>query len=251
MPPADSGHPNTTVLSENLAAVRRRIERACARVGRSPDDVRLVAVTKSVDVAAARALVALGCRDLGENRVPSLVEKAATLRDAAPSDTSPSDAAPIWHMIGHLQRNKLRRCLDHAAMIHAGDRLRLLQAIDTEVQRRGSAPLPVLLQVNVSGEASKGGFSAEELPAAAAAAAKLPGVRIEGLMTMAPAGDDPESARPIFARLRTMRDELASSGYLEGAQLSMGMSADFDVAVEEGATMVRVGRILFAEEGKR
>mgnify|MGYP002623327614 CR=1 FL=1 len=218
----------------SVAAVRRRIASAAARAGRDAAEVRLVAVTKYVGPDVIAALAAAGVPDVGENRTGPLLEKRAAL-----------GAALTWHMIGHLQRNKVRRALPAVDVLHAGDSLRLLRALDDEVERAGRAPLPVLVQVNAGGEASKGGFAPDATAAAVAEARSLRHLRLRGLMTMAPEVDDPEDVRPVFRILRELRDELASRGYLDGRELSMGMSGDFEIAVEEGATMVRIGRVLY------
>lgn len=222
-------------LAENVRRARRRVQAACARSGRAPEDVRLVAVTKYVGAEVVAALARAGVRDVGENRVGPLLEKHAAVGDAV-----------TWHMIGHLQRNKARRVLPAVDWLHAGDGLRLLRLLDAEIERAGREPLPVLIQVNVSGEGSKGGFTPDELRAAWAEIRALRHLSPRGLMTMAPFVDDPEQVRPVFRTLREMRDEACTRGYLEGRELSMGMSGDFEIAIEEGATMIRIGRILYA-----
>jgi len=222
-------------LIANIATVRARIAAACAEADRPADEVRLVAVTKYVDAQVVARLAAAGVKDVGENRVPALLAKRASVGDAV-----------RWHMIGHLQRNKVRRVLPAIDWLHAGDGLRLLQVLDTEIARAERDPLPVLLQINVSGEGTKGGFAPAELEASWEEIRTLEHVSVRGLMTMAPFVDDPEQVRPVFRTLREIRDEACARGYLEGRELSMGMSGDFEVAVQEGATMVRIGRILYA-----
>jgi pyridoxal phosphate enzyme (YggS family) len=150
-----------------------------------------------------------------------------------------------WHMIGHLQTNKVRRLLPSMDVLHSVDRDSLVDALGAELARARRPALPVLVQVNVSGEATKGGFAPAALPQALARLRDTPGLRVAGLMTMAPPADDPEEVRPVFRRLRELRDEAVSDGYLGALELSMGMSSDFEVAAEEGATMVRVGSVLF------
>jgi pyridoxal phosphate enzyme (YggS family) len=213
-------------LSERLASVRDRIADACRRAGRSPDSVTLVAVTKTVSVEVAAIALELGAVDLGENRPQELWKKAAAL------------PAARFHLIGHLQRNKLDRTIPLAHLVHSVDSERLLLALDAFGRSRNS-PVPILLEVNCSREASKGGLTPDELLALSDKALSLPGVAVRGLMTMAAFHDDPESCRPAFAELRQLRDRLGL------AELSMGMSNDFEVAVEEGATLVRVGTTLF------
>jgi pyridoxal phosphate enzyme (YggS family) len=225
-------------LRENDERVRGRIDAACRRCGRDPATVHLVAVTKYAELAWVRQLLALGVRILGESRPQQLIERAAEF-----------DADMEWHLIGHLQRNKVRPVLTHAALIHSVDSLRLLQRIDQLAGEMQLRPR-VLLEVNVTGEESKDGFAPLELWDAWRAIAALSNVRIEGLMTMAALVDDPEAARPAFQRLRLIRDELqrlAPGRPLP--ELSMGMSNDFEIAIEEGASYVRIGSLLFEGMG--
>ncbi len=230
----------TTILADRLAAVERRLAAACARAGRHRADVTLVAVTKTVSPEVAAALHGLGVPDLAENRPQELWRKAAAL-----------PATVRWHMIGHLQRNKVERTLPLVCLIHSVDSVRLLQAIDAEAERRG-VPVEVLLEVNASGEASKGGFRPAEVPGLAPALVSLRRVRVRGLMTMAAYEEDPQKTRPTFAGLRALRDRL--QGEVGAAHslshLSMGMTNDFEVAVEEGATLVRPGTVLFEGLGE-
>lgn len=225
-----------TKLQERLAAVRGRIEKACRRVGRDASAVTLVAVTKTVTAEVAALAAELGMLDLAENRPQELWKKAA----AAPQAR--------WHLIGHLQRNKIERTVPLAALIHSVDSERLLDALDAFGRKRG-APVPVLLEVNCSREAAKGGFLPEALPALGDKLVSLAGVSIRGLMTMAAYSDNPESARPAFAELRRLRDDLRTRTGFEMPHLSMGMSGDFEVAIEEGATIVRIGTTLFENLG--
>jgi pyridoxal phosphate enzyme (YggS family) len=221
-----------SVLSDRLAAVRARIAAACRRAGRDPAGVTLVTVTKTVPPAVARVAAELGAADLGENRPQELWRKSAEV------------PAARWHLIGHLQRNKIDRTVPLVTLIHSVDSDRLLAALDAFGRKRGE-PVPVLLEVNCSREAAKGGFSPEEVPALGDRLAGLTGVSVRGLMTMAAYADDPETARPAFAELRRLSDELRTRAGLELPHLSMGMSNDFEVAVEEGATFVRIGTTLF------
>jgi pyridoxal phosphate enzyme (YggS family) len=221
-------------LRENIECVRERIDTACRRGGRDPSTVRLVAVTKYADLAWVRQLPPLGVRILGESRPQQLIERAAELGDDVE-----------WHLIGHLQRNKVRPVLPCTALIHSVDSLRLLQRID-EVAGELQLRPRVLLEVNVTGEPSKDGFAPADLVAAWGTASSLARVQIEGLMTMAAFADDPEAARPAFERLRRLRDELQRlAPDHPRPELSMGMSHDFEVAIEEGATYVRIGSLLF------
>lgn len=220
------------IIAANLAEVRARIEEAARRSGRRGSEVTLVAVTKYVDCEAARALVAAGCTELGENRPQELWRKAEAL-----------GGMPVrWHMIGHLQRNKVRRTLPHVALLHSGDSLRLLEEVDF-VARAAGRRLTTLLEVNISGDANKHGFAPDEMEAVLAHAASLEHLRIRGLMAMAGLEGNREAARADFARLRALRDRLRPNcpPNVVLDDLSMGMSGDYEVAIEEGATLVRVG----------
>lgn len=222
-------------LADNLHRVTEEIAAACARAGRSSSDVTLVAVTKYSELNWVRRLAELGVRDLGESRPQQLVERAEQL---------PSDIR--WHLIGHLQRNKVKLVLPRTALIHSVDSLRLLERI-SEVAVEQSLRPQVLLEVNVSGEASKDGISVADLTVQWDALQAVPNVTIAGLMTMAPLNDDSEAARPVFAALRQLRDTLAARATPNAqlTELSMGMSGDFSVAIEEGATLIRIGSRLF------
>jgi pyridoxal phosphate enzyme (YggS family) len=197
--------------------------------------VTLVAVTKTIDVEVAALLPSLGVRDLGESRPQELWRKAVTL---------PADVR--WHLIGHLQRNKVERTVPLVQLIHAVDSVRLLRALEEEGQRR-QVTIRALLEVNASGESSKQGFAPDAVPSLAADLAGLKRVHVEGLMTMAAYEEEAERCRPTFVLLRTLRDRLqAALGEAHRlGQLSMGMTNDFEVAVEEGATLVRLGTVLF------
>jgi PLP dependent protein len=220
-------------LADNLARVESRLTAACERAGRSRHDVTLIGVTKSVSAEVASALFALGVRDLGEGRPQELWHKAAALPPGV-----------RWHLVGHLQRNKIERTLPLVHRLHSVDSVRLLDALEAAP---GGRPIDVFLEVNCSGESAKQGFAPEEAAGLGEQLRSLTRVRVCGLMTMAAVADDPEAARPAFARLRNlrdrMRDELGGLHPLD--ELSMGMSGDFEVAVEEGATCVRIGTVLF------
>ena len=228
-------NPYTDVLSKNLHRVRERIVSACARAGRSPDEVTLIAVTKYAELDWVRGLIDLGVTDLGESRPQQLVARAEQLPPHV-----------RWHQIGHLQRNKADILLPVAARIHSVDSLRLIEHLAKSATKFGCRPR-LLLEVNVSGEASKDGFNVEELLAAWPLILEHDSLTIDGLMTMAPLEDDPEAARPAFRGLRELRDRLrdASGGRCLLPDLSMGMSGDFEIGIEEGATMIRVGSSLF------
>jgi pyridoxal phosphate enzyme (YggS family) len=222
-------------LSENLHQVTADIALACARVGRAPSEVTLVAVTKYAELEWVRGLVELGVRDLSENRPQQLISRSEQL---------PADVR--WHLIGHLQRNKVKPVLPRTVLIHSVDSLRLLERI-SEVAAELSLRPRVLLEVNVSGEASKDGLSIAELTSQWDDFQAVPHVDLAGLMTMAPLAEDSEAARPVFRSLRQLRDELTAraASTVKLTELSMGMSSDFLVAIEEGATLVRIGSRLF------
>ena len=222
-------------LADNLRQVRNRIAAACLRVGRPVDDVTLIAVTKYAPLEWVRGLIDLGVTDFGESRPQQLIGRAAEL---------PSHVR--WHQIGHLQRNKADSLLPVVERIHSVDSIRLIEQLAKSAQQRGCRPR-LLLEVNVMGEASKDGFAVSDLVAAWPASVEQTGVEIDGLMTMAPLGNTAENARPAFRGLRELRDRLVemSSGRIALPQLSMGMSGDFEVGIEEGATFVRVGSGLF------
>jgi pyridoxal phosphate enzyme (YggS family) len=226
----------TKRLTENLAAVRERIAAAANRSGRSSRDITLVAVTKYVDATIASMLAENGCIDLGESRPQELWQKA--------SACSPRNIR--WHLVGHLQRNKVRRTLPIITLIHSIDSTRLLEEVDREsaaMNRR----TPVLFEVNISGDAAKHGLQPAEMSDALKSAARCRNIEIRGLMAMAGLEGDLQSARDDFRRLRQLRDRLRDEcqEFTALADLSMGMSGDFEVAIEEGATIVRIGSVLF------
>jgi len=216
-------------IEANIREVQRRIDRACERSHRSPGEITLVAITKSVDVSAIRAAFDCGISDFGENRVQEAEGKIVQLADLKPDVT--------WHMVGHLQSNKAKAAVELFDIIHSVDSIKLAEILSRRVEKT----LPVLLEVNVSGEATKGGFSVAEIAAVAKGIRQLPNLKMMGLMTVAPFVADPENVRPVFRKLRELRDSLG----LE--HLSMSMTDDFEVAIEEGATMIRIGRAIFGE----
>jgi pyridoxal phosphate enzyme (YggS family) len=224
--------PIQELLQQRIAEVRRRIEEATRRSGRSAGEVTIVAVTKTVTTAIAACLPELGLIDLGENRPQELWKKATAIPHAR------------WHLIGHLQRNKIERTVPRVTLIHSVDSSRLLSALD-EYGRR-THPVPVLLQFNCSRESSKQGFPPEEADSLADLLPHYSGVNILGLMTLAAWESNPQDTRPVFAELRQLRERLRQRTGLPLPHLSMGMSNDFEVAVEEGATLVRLGSVLFA-----
>ncbi len=226
-----------TRIADNLSAVRSRIAVAAARSGRRADDVRLVAVTKYAGEREIEALLAAGCRDLGESRPQQLWQRAIALHD--------QDVR--WHLVGHLQRNKVERTIPLVALVHSGDSRRVLEAIDAAARSGAKQRVPVLLEVNITGDPHKHGFSPDELEPDMAALAALEGIEIRGLMAMAGRADDLPAARADFARLRQLRDRLQTvcPRGVRLDELSMGMSGDYEVAIEEGATIVRIGSALF------
>jgi hypothetical protein len=237
-------------LEDNLARVRENVAVACGKSGRDPADVRLVAVTKYTDLETIRALLTCDVLDLGESRVQQLTERIDVLgaRPARLDDEAVPHpwSHPRWHMIGHLQRNKVRKLIPAVRILHSLDSARLAD----EVQRRADESqchVDCFIEVNVSAEAAKHGVTPAGLPALVAHMAAQSNLQLRGLMTMAPANPNPEAARPHFSCLRKRLDELRDRGLVncDCNQLSMGMSHDYSVAVEEGATIIRVGSALF------
>jgi len=218
-----------TTIGERLAAVRERIDRACEGAKRDPASVTLIAVSKTFSAVAVAAAWRAGQRDFGENRVQEGVEKAGALASQG--------IEPTWHLIGHLQRNKVRAALGSFAILHAVDSERLLEAIEAAA----TEPVRALVEVNVAAEPTKFGVAPGELDRLLAFARGLANVRIEGLMTVAPRVSQPEDARPVFRQLRALAERHGL------ATLSMGMSEDFETAIAEGSTHVRIGRAIFGE----
>jgi PLP dependent protein len=216
-------------IQTNLDAINMQIQAACRRAGRSPRDVTLIAVSKTVSAERILSAYQAGLRDFGENRVQEAQRKWPQLAYLQPP--------PVKHLIGHLQSNKVKIALEYVDIIHSVDSIDLAELINRKTDQR----FPVLLEVNVGGENSKDGFSVTALKSAYATIAKLPKLEVRGLMTVAPQVDDPEEVRPVFRQLSQLRDSLGLQ------DLSMGMSDDFEVAIEEGATMVRLGRAIFGE----
>jgi|EndMetStandDraft_5_1072996.scaffolds.fasta_scaffold121652_3 PLP dependent protein len=224
-------------LGQNLDALDARIRAAAERVGRSPNEITLVVVTKYAPDAAVRLLPKFNRLDLGENRPQQLVRRIEFVPEAR------------WHMIGRLQTNKIRMVLPYTVLIHSVDTQKLLERLSQAAGDLGR-PCPVLLEVNISGEPSKQGFDPAELRTIWDDCLQLPNLEIRGLMTMAPFTDQQEAARPVFRQLSDLRQELRDrTGPLVGrhsmSELSMGMSGDFEVAIEEGATLIRVGNAVF------
>jgi PLP dependent protein len=229
------------LLRDNLAHVQDRIANAAAHANRDVSAITLVAVSKTHPCEALLAVYELGVRHFGENRVEEAATKLPAFRQAI------SDPTVVFHMIGHLQSRKVDDAVAMFDRVHSVDSVKLAQRL----ARFATKPLPILLEVNVSGEESKYGFDGArraELFRAVEAIGQLPNLRLDGLMTMAPLVADPEQARPVFRALRELRDEIeARYSLIRLPHLSMGMTGDFEVAIEEGATLVRIGRAIFGE----
>jgi PLP dependent protein len=229
-------------LSERLEKVRQRIREAALRSGRSEQDVTLIAVSKTHPPTLLRRAIEVGARDLGENRVQEADAKITELgRESA-----------RWHLIGHLQANKARRAVALFDLIHSVDSVALAQRLDRLCAQQEREVLPVLIQVDLAGEATKSGASVAELPELIKAVRATEHLRLTGLMALPPFFEDAERVRPFFRRLRELRDLYGERGEFDtsgggAGELSMGMSHDFEVAIEEGATMVRVGTAIFGE----
>jgi pyridoxal phosphate enzyme (YggS family) len=223
-------------IPARLSAVRERIDAAARSAGRDPSAVRLVAVSKTFPSDAVRAAYAAGQRDFGENRVQEALQKMS----------GSADLLIRWHLLGHLQTNKARKAAPAFAVIQSVHSVELLGKLDEAAAEAGAGP-ELLIQVDLAGEATKFGAPPAEVPRLFEAAAACRAARVVGLMTLPPAPDTPEDARPWFRRMRTLRDEWLASGTPASMlrELSMGMSGDFEVAVQEGATMVRVGTAIF------
>ena len=223
-------------IAERLAAIRNRIDNAARGAGRDPASVRLIAVSKTFPISAVREAYAAGQRDFGENRVQEALQKIAVS----------TDLSIRWHLIGHLQSNKARKAAPAFAMVQSVDSTELLQKLDAAAEEAGRS-LELLIQVDLAGEATKHGARPEEVPRLFEAAAACRAARVVGLMTLPPVPETPEEARPWFRRLRELRDQWQAAGVPASMlrELSMGMSGDFEVAVQEGATLVRVGTAIF------
>jgi pyridoxal phosphate enzyme (YggS family) len=232
-----------TSIAENLARVRSRVAAAAQRAGREAESVRVVAVTKNQPLERVRRAYTLGVRDLGENRVEEALPRQQALADLP---------GLRWHMIGHVQSRKARQVPGAFVLVHSVDRWKIAQAFDRHAAAAGLR-LPVLLECNVSGEATKEGWAFsdrgrwDEMLTSIEGLCALPRLEVLGLMTMAPWTDRPETVRPAFSRLRELRDFLAARLPGPWSELSMGMTDDFEVAIEEGATIVRIGRAIFGE----
>ncbi len=222
-------------IKENLSEVRENIRKACKKAGRNAEDVTLIAVSKTKPLSMLEEAYEAGARDFGENKVQEIVEKCPTM---------PEDAR--FHMIGHLQRNKVKQVLPHAVLIHSVDSLRLAEQIDQEAQKLGITA-KILLEVNVAKEESKFGIMPEAVFEMVEQIAAFSHLKIEGLMTIAPFVEDPEENRPVFRKLYQLSVDIKKKNIdnVDMSVLSMGMTGDYQVAVEEGATMIRVGTGIF------
>jgi pyridoxal phosphate enzyme (YggS family) len=229
-------------IAENIKIVKERIEGAAKRIGRDPSEIKLVAVSKTVDIDRVKEAVIAGITILGENRVQEAKEKISNFKFQI------SNLKVEWHMVGHLQTNKAKTAIRLFDLIHSVDSLRLAEEIDRESRKAGKVQ-DVLVEVNLAGEETKHGVSKEGTISLLREISKFKNVSVKGLMTMPPFSEDPEKVRPYFRRLREVRDninELRVTSY-ELRDLSMGMSNDFEIAIEEGATMVRIGTAIFGE----
>ena len=226
-------------LGERLARIRAQIEAAALKCGRLPHEITLIAISKTHPASLVRAAIELGATDVGENRVQEAEQKINEVgRHAA-----------RWHLVGHLQANKARRAVQLFDVIHSLDSLELARRLDRLCDEEDRQQLPLLIQVDLGHEETKSGIDEGELQGLVAGLKSLDRVQLAGLMTLPPFFDDPEQARPFFRRLRELRDELAAQGAFgdRKGELSMGMTHDFTVAIEEGATMVRVGTAIFGQ----
>ena len=230
-------------LAARLTAVREQIAAAANASGREPEEVKLIAISKTHPASVIRTLIELGAGDLGENRVQEAEEKIAEIgRDRA-----------RWHLVGHLQANKARRAVNLFEVIHSLDSLDLAQRLDRLCAEEGREKLPVLIQVDLGHEETKSGIDESELSDLVEDLKSLTHLELIGLMTLPPFFDDTEQSRPFFRRLRELRDELGSRGAFGNrkGELSMGMTHDFEIAIQEGATMVRIGTAIFGERVPR
>jgi hypothetical protein len=215
-------------IKQNIEEIRKKVDSAAKKAGRNPANVKIIAVTKTASIEQVRELLRAGIKDFGENKVQEAEKKISSI----------ADPEIKWHMIGHLQTNKVKKAISMFCQIHSVDGIKLAKEINNAAADRGFV-MPVLVEVNVSGEETKYGIKPEEVTGFLNSAADLKAIEIRGLMTMAPSFDNPQDSRPLFKRLH----EIARSEGLK--ELSMGMSSDFEVAIEEGATIIRIGQAIF------
>lgn len=225
------------MLKDNYAEVESKIAAACARAGRAREEVTLIAVSKTKPVEMIQEIYDLGHREFGENKVQEMTAKYEVMAQDIK-----------WHLIGHLQTNKVKYIVDKACLIHSVDSLKLAETISKEAGKKG-VTVPILIEVNVAEEESKFGITTEETIALTESIAALPNLTVKGLMTIAPFVDDPEENRPVFRKLRDLSVDIAQKNIDNVSMnvLSMGMTNDYEVAIEEGATLVRVGTGIFGE----
>ncbi len=219
-------------INQNITLIKEQIARSAEKAGRNPNDIKLIAVSKNMTADKAREAVAAGLVDLGENRVQELMDKHPLVEGAH------------WHLIGHLQTNKVKYIVGKVVMVHSLDRWSLALELDRRAREAGII-IPTLVQVNVAGEETKFGLAVPEVREFITEAATLPGISIRGLMTIAPYVENPEEVRPVFKQLRNISYGLREIPGVRMEQLSMGMSNDFAVALEEGSTMIRIGTAIF------
>lgn len=226
------------MIADNLRSVTQRLTRCCEKIGASCGDVVLVCVTKEASIDQVRELIGLGQHMIGENRVQDAVIKHRSIRDEA-----------VWHMVGHLQTNKVRDAVKIFSLIHSVDSVRLAKEVDSH-SKKSNKVQDMLIQVNTSGEASKFGVAPDEAVDLVREISELSNIRVKGLMTIAPEAEDPELARPCFRKLRELRNKINSIRSMPYTMqiLSMGMTDDFEVAIEEGSNMVRIGRAIFKND---
>ena len=236
-------NPAQELLAVRLADIRARLAAAAQRSGRQPDEVRLIAISKTHPASVITQACQLGATDFGENRVKEAEQKIAVI----------GREKVRWHLVGHLQANKARRAVNLFDVIHSLDSVELAQRLERLCAEEGRASLPVLIQVDLGHEETKSGVDESELTHMVEALGPLTHLKLVGLMTLPPFFDDPEQSRPFFRRLRELRGELKQRGAFAGqtGELSMGMTHDFEVAIEEGATMVRIGTAIFGERQAR
>ena len=235
-------------IADNLSNVKERVAAAAKRSGRTPDSIRLVAVTKGRSVAEIQAVLAVGATDIGENRVQEAQQKYAPVNSFTESagNPGPTDKVCRWHLIGHLQRNKVKPAIEMFSLIHSVDSMRLLAEVARRSEGHGQQT-DVLIQVNTTGEASKYGLGSDALLDFMEESLTYPAARIVGLMTMGQLSHSPEANRPAFALLRTLAGKVSAQRFpgVTMQYLSMGMTNDFEIAIEEGANLVRIGRAIF------
>jgi len=225
-------------IAKNLSQVRERMDRAATRTGRDPGEIRLIAVSKTVPVERVKEAIAAGTMIFGENYIQEARHKIEEI----------GQAGIQWHFIGHLQTNKAKYAVRFFDLIHSVDSIKVARALDTRAAAEGKV-MDCLIEVNISQEESKFGITSEQILTLAHEMTKLQNISLKGLMTMPPYFDDPESSRPYFIALRQLKEAMAREG-IPLSELSMGMTTDFEVAIEEGATMVRVGRAIFGERSE-